>query len=237
MRTGSALCLLPSVSFFLSLFLFLSPLSTVDGTDNRSLPGDLALKHYPSCWQQYSSRVLKWRKYHVLHIDKLLFQAPLHLFFLVVPHLFLLVLTEQVLKKQVMSCHWKVASSIPDIEKEKSHFCRSDTTLNPCLFDRYWSITLLANNSRNTVIEVNRQLLAVSHPGSICPCKNKSAQIQVWTRGVGWDIWGRKDDTEVKGVIQILLQLMLVVAIPVSKFHFIIIYRFSMYTVFAISKN
>lgn len=42
-------CLLPSVSFSASAFSCPSLCSTADGTDNRSLPGGLALKYYPSC--------------------------------------------------------------------------------------------------------------------------------------------------------------------------------------------
>lgn len=192
-----SLCRLPSVSFSHSLFLFLSLLSTVDGTDNRSLPGDLALKHYPSCWQQYSSRVLKWRKYHVLHIDKLLLQALLHCVFLSrCTTSFSLLLTEQLLKKQVMSLK---GCQIQYYWNKNHSFHHQMAPLNPYLSDRYWSTSTLPNNSRNTVIQVNRQLLAVCHPGCICPCKNKTVHRQVWTRGKGWDIWWRKEGKRTRG--------------------------------------
>lgn len=193
MRAASALSVCCPLSA--SPFFFQSLLSTVDGTDNRSLPGDLALKHYPSCWQQYSSRVWKWRKYHVLHTDQLLLQAPLRCVF---PSCCTasvsLLLTEQVLKKQVIffRCTFNITETKITVFMIKQHL--------KSIF--IWQVVEhyhFGQQQQNTVIQVNRQLPAVCHPGCICPCKNKSVHIQAWTRGTGWDIRWRKDGKRTLG--------------------------------------
>lgn len=62
----------------------------------------------------------------------------------------------------------------------------------------------MANNSRNSVVQVNGQLLAVCHPGCICPCKNKTVHISVDKRdGARYMMKeGRKEDTRGEGSVR-----------------------------------
>lgn len=162
MRAGSAL----AVCCPLSVSLSGSPsrLTTVDGTDNRSLPRGLAPKRSPSRWQQYSSRVLKWRKYHVLHTDKLLLHSDTRFYFLL-QHIYF-----PFTDRAGVEVEESVFSSIlpePKITffKIKRHF--------KSIF--IWQVLEHYHFGQQQQEDYNYkptgQLSAVYHPGSICPCK------------------------------------------------------------------